>query len=248
MSKVVTIPDYTRPNWVCCINGVRYAYPAGSTQEVPDEVADLIEDQMEHLPVPDPAKPSGGVSSWNDLTDKPFYEETKVTEIPAINIEWDGNTEGLEYCDMGEPNEEGHGYYKVSNDVFPVSAFDRGWSLTNTYRPDGHSDIFTSENVTRYEIYDEGRVCGLYFYVNPPGDSYNLVLVACEDVEMGGIKLTKGVWFDGSADGGGWYVQSLTIPGSTVTETKLKTIEPKFLPDNVATKDYIEEVILGGAW
>lgn len=72
MSKVVTIPDYTRPNWVCCINGVRYAYPAGSTQEVPDEVADLIEDQQEQQPVPDPDQ--GGVS-WEELPDNVASEE-----------------------------------------------------------------------------------------------------------------------------------------------------------------------------
>lgn len=37
---------------------------------------------------------SGGASSWNDLTDKPFYEETKVVNEP-LNITWDGNTKGL---------------------------------------------------------------------------------------------------------------------------------------------------------
>lgn len=50
MSKMVTIPNYTRPYWECCINGVLHRYTAGSTQEVPDEVAALIEDQMEQQP------------------------------------------------------------------------------------------------------------------------------------------------------------------------------------------------------
>ena len=43
MSKQVKIPDYTRPSWSCSINGVKYSYPAGTVQEVPDAVASFIE-------------------------------------------------------------------------------------------------------------------------------------------------------------------------------------------------------------
>ena len=50
MSKMVTIPSNTRPYWECCINGVPHSYMAGSTQEVPDEVASLIEHLMEQQP------------------------------------------------------------------------------------------------------------------------------------------------------------------------------------------------------
>lgn len=239
MSKVVTIPDYTRPNWVCCINGVRYAYPAGSTQEVPDEVADLIEDQMEHLPVPDPAKPSGGVSSWNDLTDKPFYEETKVTEIPAINIEWDGNTEGREFL-----GDESNGFCKVSDDVFAESTIEPGWVVEYMGR-DGKTQIFNKDNVsTDLEFYHENPMFSQLHFTNY-GDEEYPVMIVTENLEVEGLTLKKGVYFEYSVDR---YVQKLYLPGSTVTETELKTIEPKFLPENVATKDYIEKVILGGAW
>lgn len=44
--------------------------------------------------------------SWNDLADRPFYEE----DSGAI-IEWDGNTEGLESIPMGE----GIVFYKISD-------------------------------------------------------------------------------------------------------------------------------------
>ena len=50
MSKMVTIPSNTRPYWECCINGVQHRYTAGSTQEVPDEVAALIENNMKQKP------------------------------------------------------------------------------------------------------------------------------------------------------------------------------------------------------
>ena len=50
MSKMVTIPTYTRPYWECYINGVHHRYTAGSTQEVPDEVAALIDHLMKQQP------------------------------------------------------------------------------------------------------------------------------------------------------------------------------------------------------
>ena len=50
MSKMVTIPTYTRPYWECFINGVHHRYTAGSTQEVPDEVAALIDHLMKQQP------------------------------------------------------------------------------------------------------------------------------------------------------------------------------------------------------
>ena len=46
---------------------------------------------------------SGGVKSWNDLTDKPFGDE-------SVTIEWDGNTEGLTEIEL-----MGLYAYKVSN-------------------------------------------------------------------------------------------------------------------------------------
>lgn len=47
---------------------------------------------------------TGGVSSWNDLTDKPF-------EAPKV-YEFDGNTEGLDSFNDGKAN-----FYKVSDDI-----------------------------------------------------------------------------------------------------------------------------------
>ena len=42
MSKVVKIPECMNPFHVI-VNGVEYSYPAGTEQEVPDEVAVVIE-------------------------------------------------------------------------------------------------------------------------------------------------------------------------------------------------------------
>ena len=44
MSKTVTIPNDKGNPVIVVINGVKYIYPAGSTQTVPDEVAALLAD------------------------------------------------------------------------------------------------------------------------------------------------------------------------------------------------------------
>jgi hypothetical protein len=85
--KTVLIPDFMKPDFVCTINGVRYSYPAGTTQEVPDEVADLIENNNDQIPVP-AAPPSNCVTSWNDLTDRPFYSEPGEV-LPETTVEID---------------------------------------------------------------------------------------------------------------------------------------------------------------
>jgi hypothetical protein len=55
---------------------------------------------------------SGGVTSWNDLQDRPFYEEENT-----IEIEWDGSTEGRETVDVSDFFDEGAYYVKVSEET-----------------------------------------------------------------------------------------------------------------------------------
>ena len=51
MSKTITIPTNCNP-YIVVINNHVYAYKAGDTIEVPDEVADAIEDALELVPKP----------------------------------------------------------------------------------------------------------------------------------------------------------------------------------------------------
>ena len=93
MAKSVKIPDNMSP-WKAIINGIEYVYPAGTTQEVPDDVAAFIERISKVEPKKEPvlppfipsgggggSTPSGGVTSWNDLTDKPFYATVETVEV-----------------------------------------------------------------------------------------------------------------------------------------------------------------------
>ena len=95
-------------------------------------------------------KPSGGASSWNDLTDKPFYEET-VTVNEPVNIQWDGNTNGLVnimadnlcYCKISDlvfTEEE----IKLMSVTYPDGV---NWPITNV----STEFIKTNENGTSVE-------------------------------------------------------------------------------------------------
>lgn len=57
---MVKIPKDKRPNWECEINGVKYSYPAGTEQEVPEAVAELIENLEELRPKTDSNAGGGG--------------------------------------------------------------------------------------------------------------------------------------------------------------------------------------------
>lgn len=59
MSKVVVIPNDMKPNWRCEINNTIYEYEAGSTQSVPDEVADVIS----NINASKPTQGRGGVNA-----------------------------------------------------------------------------------------------------------------------------------------------------------------------------------------
>lgn len=54
MSKEVMIPTFMQPDFVCTINNVTYRYKAGTTQTVPDEVAELIANINAQEPVENP--------------------------------------------------------------------------------------------------------------------------------------------------------------------------------------------------
>lgn len=54
--KTVTIPTCANP-FVVIVNGIKYTYPAGATVEVPDDVAEVIEQHEEAKPEPAPVMP-----------------------------------------------------------------------------------------------------------------------------------------------------------------------------------------------
>lgn len=89
MAKTITIPHCRNPFRVI-IGAVEYAYPAGSTVEVPDAVAAVIEHHVNLQPKEDPnaGKVTGGVNKLPQILDRTVTELTEedlqgITKIGA---------------------------------------------------------------------------------------------------------------------------------------------------------------------
>lgn len=89
------------------------------------------------------------VSSWNDLTDKPFGTVERT-------ITWDGNTEGLSSFDT---------YYKVSDDVPSVDILSSnkiviGMMIDGEYVEEAISSLYINEMIEgMYVVYGSAIIC-----------------------------------------------------------------------------------------
>ena len=83
--KTVKIPTHMNP-FVVVLNGEEHTFEAGSTVEVSDSLAEVIENS-EFAPPVAPIIPNG-ISSWNDLADKPFgdYGEKTIIIVPETTV------------------------------------------------------------------------------------------------------------------------------------------------------------------
>ena len=166
---------------------------------------------------------AGGVSNWNDLTDKPFYDESKVL------FEWDGNTDGLEYITI-----EGMGnIYKTSDTPVTraelIGAEFVGYDLETN---EESSEILTED---RIQTVNDGLVHNVdFFFFSVEADS-----------SVDGIDFTRGVWcFDPTVAYA--YV-------SRVSKGVVKQLDIKYIPNELYTEidsridAYINEA-LGGEY
>lgn len=150
---------------------------------------------------------AGGVTSWNDLEDKPFGE------FPSDTLTWDGNTDGMvSFVD----EYEGGTFYKVSD--ADLASVDFEMSVTEHY---AGGEIFTygSESliVPDYEPY----------FAIADMDGNDCVIFIQEAGVRGAPEV--GLYFRKNDDGA--YVQSFAIPGVDYF-TATKKIDAKYLPDN----------------
>lgn len=146
--------------------------------------------------------------SWNDLTDKPFYEETE-----HVVIEWDGNTDGLECVSV--PVDGGIMFYKI-NDTVPTKAELVGRTAT-FFDGETTQDIILSEvdgSIMEFPEYDGVIIVGGPVYIMPRDNT-----------------IIDGYTFPTA----GWYaVYEPGYPYITHIEfdtTTVHSIDPKFLPE-----------------
>ncbi len=172
----------------------------------------------------------GGVSSWNDLTDKPFGEES------ITYLEWDGDTTGLASIELVEDGAVVASFYKYSDEVYTMDELLGSTLVQGTHNLEG-AIVDQTMVLTDQEVMF-GDDTGKWISVN-----YMTVVVALEDFTYEGVgTFTKGMWvmvFDGM------HAKSITKEGA------VKPLDIKFIPNELYTKideridAYIEEA-LGG--
>jgi hypothetical protein len=217
MAKTVKIPDNMSP-WKAIINGVEYVYPAGTTQEVPDAVADFIERISKVEPEKAPVMPPfAGGADWNAKEGEPghvlnrtHYEET--TTVKGDTLTWDGNTEGKVTAVDGM-------FVKISDAIVTVEDIKNGYTYGSTWE-DGSYHEFEET------IYNDAG-CAISIIEGI------FVSVLSDVAEFDGLVFPeKGMYVCTP------YAEeaplAITIPGYTgfvSKQTVVKTIDPKFLPE-----------------
>ena len=205
--KKVTIPTCANP-FVVIVNGMKYTYPAGETVEVPDDVAAVIEQHHDahNNPQPEPATPpySSGAKSWNDLEDKPFYDET-------VTIEWDGDSTGKAVIDLGNDAR----CVKVS-ELTPeptelIGGIVRAESAGNS----------TSVTITE-DMFDDARSQGLPAVTITINEATPVMIVYEPYPDYG--MMEAGIYF---VDVG------ILLRTTSLTYGSIKKLDPKFLPEGV---------------
>lgn len=204
MSKTVMIPSTQGNPFVCSVNNQKYSYEAGTEQTVPDEVAAII-DSADNFPpaAPDVDAPFNGGGGWPADLPKPSvggYGYTEQGEQTVIT--WDGDTEGRDVFD--------NAYYKITDDAPQIS--------TNFKK-----FIF---NGVEHEITEENIEAGADHLIFIIVNDIIYVVIADEDVDLGGVSVTKGVYFVKAPVGG--YVSSLTYG----TPDTVHKIDERYLPSS----------------
>jgi hypothetical protein len=161
---------------------------------------------------------SDAKTSWNDLQDKPFYEETKVVNEP-LNITWDGNTDGLVNV-LGQ-------YFKVSDSIFTDEQIKLMTITTN-------DESMTPAKIG--DIWDEALGEGVF----PSADATHAAMIcvarkdgailSAHDMEV--VFPEKGLYF-------AKFPNSVAVTSLTTTEpieytkTTVKKLDKKYLPNNI---------------
>ena len=161
-----------------------------------------------------------GVTSWNDLTDKPFGEEKG-----RVVIEWDGDTEGRDEVIIGG---ESCDFYKVSDLNPSMKDLDGGYYFV---APDQVEK--TPFDLSHIVEVPDVAICGEYFAVlYKTSGSLNGITISAPST---GIYLYSE---------GYYYISEFSYDSGII-----KTLEEKFIPDTIArventvTEDRVTEMI-----
>lgn len=151
-----------------------------------------------------------GVSHWDDLDGKPFYD-TRVFE--DIKAEWDGNTNGRFMINYGDTT-----LYKISDEIPSIDELRAGKMTWNN----GRSETFVYREIDSgytFEEHDGG-------YVFPTWNGAIVIVVS----ETSQFADETGIYVANFSDYNE-YIQSIEY--KKIVAGELKTIDPAFLPAGV---------------
>ena len=167
----------------------------------------------------------GGASSWNDLDDKPFGEETTYGDT----LTWDGNTEGLYGLDLQSAGENTH--FLVS-EITPTYE-EITVNIDNMQLSTSSGDVYTKELVESLgmpsviDMFGDGSCIMFLMGAVVVYEDCIKMMNNPETGENTTFEFKKGLYlqnFDGV------YFASLTINGYNGFETKVvKPIDNKYL-------------------
>lgn len=153
----------------------------------------------------------GGVTSWNDLTDKPFYEEGGMVEVPAVG----------EWSVFDEEDTDGDGV--VETFYWFLFSSPLGLTVGNTYIVNWDGTEYTCVAQDASALSPGAVFLGNGESANLPGNDEPFGIVEYADDNM--IALLGGYGSAQAADGSG------NIPFSIYGDnTVIKPIDGKFLP------------------
>lgn len=163
----------------------------------------------------------GGVSSWNDLADKPFSKTTTTL------MEWDGDVDGLESLDV-----DGTVFYKISDISLTKDEFIGCMGYGN------NSGTLIEMEATEEDIvvYTDTLICFSY-----------MLFIASEDTTFNGITFTTGLWYIDPSLASGVYLTKLT---KEVVETLDEDFIPDSVKLPEVTEEDNEKVlqVVDGVW
>ena len=173
------------------------------------------------------------VISWNDLTDKPFGDETFGP------VTFDGNTEGKDIIQLARTN-----YIKISDEFLPSDQA-MGAAVTFTNKNDGtvESDTITTMHPAS-DIFGFQDTQSYVAYCNFSGTVAPAIIGINSDEEYGGYAITKGVYINVRVKNS-YYVSEITSP------SVIKTLDEKYIPDTIARVSDIQTAIgnaIGGSY
>lgn len=174
------------------------------------------------------------VSSWNDLTDRPFYEKTEVV-TEEMTVEWDGVVGDRYTFDLSEAGLPGVAMVHVSDAVIPSVDSVIGAVLVST-AADGSTkeEVLTEVNATDADGLISINAISV---MSVPQDDF----VATEGMIAGSVISKKGLYFVG--------VSGMTTPTKYTgilsgAATTIKKIDEKFIPDTIARVSDVEAVTI----